>query len=542
MKAGKVTLVGAGPGDKGLLTLRGAEALATADVVLYDSLVGAEILNLIAPGAERIDVGKHAGNHPVPQADINRMLLEKAQAGQYVVRLKGGDPFVFGRGGEELELLAENGVDFEVVPGVTSAIAGPAYAGIPVTHRDYASSVHFITSQAKNNEKPNINFDALVAGGGTLVFLMGVDTLDAICKGLLEAGIDPDTPAAVVQSATLPNQRQFVGNVTNLPEVARANSVASPALIIVGKVCELANDYNWFTRRPLFGKRIAVPRVRSEESRLAAALRILGAQVDEISVATLKPIFGLSSQLEDALARIAEYDWLVFTSAYGVEVFFAALLGERDVRALGHLRFACVGAETTRALSAYGIYADFTPASYSGFDLATGLSALVAPGERVLIARARDGADQLIQVLQAAAIDFDDIAIYQRVTAQQESVEQSAQPEPGQQSMSASTVCTMTDETVEELAETAEEYTPASTSNNASLAADYDLFAFTSSSAVEGIAQLMPPEALGNIKAFCIGERTAQSASAFGMQVFTSEQASIDSLTQEIVRYIQNGD
>lgn len=246
---GKVVLVGAGPGDPGLMTLKGKQRLEAADVVVYDRLVGPEILDMIPPSAERIDVGKNAGNHPVPQEEINQILLRKALEGRNVVRLKGGDSFVFGRGGEELELLIRHGVPFEVVPGITSAIAGAAYAGIPVTHRDYAASLHLITGHRRADGALEIDYDALCRAGGTLVFLMSVASIGEICDGLLTAGMAGDMPCAVVENATLPRQRKLTAPLRDMPRTVRDEGVRSPALFIVGRVCVLSDEMDWFTPR-----------------------------------------------------------------------------------------------------------------------------------------------------------------------------------------------------------------------------------------------------------------------------------------------------
>ena len=246
-----VSLVGAGPGDMGLLTLKGADRIRNADVVLYDRFVSPDILAMIPDTAQLIDVGKNAGDHPVPQDEINRLLLEYAKQGENVVRLKGGDPFVFGRGGEELELLWQNDIPFEVVPGVTSATSGAAYAGIPMTHRDCASSFHVIASHAKNNETVNINYSALIGAGGTLVFMMGVSSITDVCAGCISAGMEKDMPAAIVENATMSQQRKFIGTVETLPSIARDNEVKSPAVIIIGKVCSLSERFDWFSTKPL---------------------------------------------------------------------------------------------------------------------------------------------------------------------------------------------------------------------------------------------------------------------------------------------------
>ena len=278
--SGKVTLVGAGPGDPGLLTVKGLRALEQADVVVYDRLVSPAVLERIPAAARRIDVGKEASRHPVPQHQINRILLEEAQAGHNVVRLKGGDPFVFGRGGEELQALAREGVEFAEIPGITSAIAAAAYGGIPVTHRDCASSLHIITGHAREGAELNIDFEALVQTRGTLVFLMGVTALPAIVKGLLEAGMDPDMPAAMVEQGTLPSQRRCGAALKALPDRAAEMGIRSPALMIVGRVCALAEELCWFERLPLHGKRILVTRPgdragsRSEERRVGKECRL----------------------------------------------------------------------------------------------------------------------------------------------------------------------------------------------------------------------------------------------------------------------------
>ena len=245
MKQGKVWLVGAGPGDMGLLTLKGKEALEQADVVLYDKLVGTGILNMIPDSAQKINVGKCAGNHTMPQAEINLLLLSEAQKGNHVVRLKGGDPFLFGRGGEELELLEKHHIPFEVVPGVTSAVSVPAYAGIPVTHRNFASSVHIITGHKKADENDALDFTALSQLEGTLVFLMGVSALDNICSGLVQAGKSADTPAAILEQGTTAHQRRIVADLKTLPEKAKQANIQTPAIIVVGTVCTLAEQFAW---------------------------------------------------------------------------------------------------------------------------------------------------------------------------------------------------------------------------------------------------------------------------------------------------------
>ena len=321
---GNVILVGAGPGDPGLLTQKGRQALEQAQVVVFDRLVSPAILALIPPGAEAIDVGKESSHHLVPQEQINRILLEKALAGKRVVRLKGGDPFLFGRGGEELELLAEQGIDFQVVPGVTSALSVPAYAGIPVTHRDFCSSLHIITGHAKAGSELHIDFDALRRTGGTLVFLMGVSSLPKICQGLLEAGMEPSMPAAVVERGTLPSQRKVVSTLEKLPERAREARIKSPAIIVVGKVCSLSDRFDWFDRLPLKGKNVVVTRPADRIGTLAEQLRRLGADVTEYPC--IRTVARESNpELDQAIENLCQYRWLVFTSPAGPGIFFDRL-------------------------------------------------------------------------------------------------------------------------------------------------------------------------------------------------------------------------
>jgi len=488
----RVSLVGAGPGDAGLLTIMGTRRIQSADVVLFDRFVSKEILAMIPVSAEVIDVGKNAGSHPVPQSGINRLLLEKAKQGFNVVRLKGGDPFLFGRGGEELELLAENGIPFEVVPGVSSAIAAAAYAGIPVTHRDYVSSLHIISGHAKNNETPKINYNALVRTNGTLVFLMGVTAVEEICKGCIAAGMSKDMPAAIVENATTSKQRKFVGTVETLPVIVRENAVKSPATIIIGMVCGLSGRYDWFSQRPLFGTHIIVARVKPGISKLSERLREMGAHVTELLCAKITPLTVPGCLLEKALENIADYSWLVFTSSIGVNVFFNYLIEAKiDIRQLHHIRIACVGTETEKEVGKRGINTDYCPGEYNGAALALGLCKIIKSGERVLIARAKDGAEDLTRVLTEAGINYDDVAIYEKTRW------------GGHWLLSDA------------------EYAPLQV-------------AFTCSSSVEIFAESMIDIDFSKIKAVCIGERTAGTARSYGMEAYVSTEATIDSMVKRI--------
>ena len=424
---GKVTLVGAGPGDPGLLTRKGLEALERADVVVYDRLVSPAILALMPEGAVKINVGKEASRHPVPQEQINRILLEQAQQGHNVVRLKGGDPFLFGRGGEELELLAEHRIPFEEVPGITSAIAAPAYGGIPVTHRDCCSSLHIVTGHQRAGKELAIDFEALVRTGGTLVFLMGVSALPTICAGLLDAGMAPDTPAAVVERGTTPAQRRVSATLAELPRAAEAAAVQSPAVIVVGDVCALADQFDWFDHLPLKGKRVVVTRPRERAGTLSARLRALGADVWEYPCIATVPI-PPCPDVDGALERLSGYEWLALTSPAGVDAVWACLDGKGlDARALGGLKLAAIGPGTAKALAGHGLRADYVPEVYDAAHLGAGLPAR----GRVLILRAEEGSPALTEALKGRNIGYDDVACYRTVYENPRSDELRAAVESG---------------------------------------------------------------------------------------------------------------
>lgn len=369
---GKVYLVGAGPGDIGLLTLRGYQLLQEADLIVYDQLVGASIFSLIPPDTELISVGKYAGNHTMEQDKINQLLFTQAQAGKIVVRLKGGDPFLFGRGGEELELLKAHNIPFEIVPGITSALSVPAYAGIPVTHRDLSPSVHIITAHRKRGSQEEIPFSSLVAlGDVTLVFLMGVGKLEPICRGLMEAGKPCDTPAAIIQNGTRSNQKTVCATLETLPFQAKKAQISTPGIIVVGAVCSLSTQFQWIKNRPLFSKRILVTRPQNKPSTFAQKLRRLGAEVLECPLTSIHTL----SDFSDFYHHLSDYDLVIFTSTASVDAFFEDLIKtQTDLRTLSHLRFAVVGNGTKQALIRHGIFADFVPSIHTGAALGALLS------------------------------------------------------------------------------------------------------------------------------------------------------------------------
>ena len=489
---GKVTLVGAGPGGRELLTLAGAAAIEKADAVVFDRLVNEDILGLIPETAVRVNVGKENNHHPVPQDQINEILVRLAQEGKNVVRLKGGDCYLFGRGGEECEYLLENGVPFQVIPGVTSALAAPAFAGIPVTHRDFCSSVHIITAHARAGKPLQIDFDSLVKEGGTLVFLMGLTALEQVMAGLLAAHIAPDMPAAVIENGTRGNQRKVVATVSDLAPQVRAAGLKSPALIIVGKVCTLSDRLDWFTPLPLHGKTVVVTRPRERAGTLAARLRELGANI--IEAPCIETVERENVQpLADALRQ--KHDWAVFTSPAGVHAAVHALqkLG-RDLRALYGMKLAAIGRGTADALAGYGLTADLIPAQYDGEHLADALTAAMPQGGAALLLRAAAGGQILPEKLKAAGVYVTDVPLYDTEYRCAKADELRAMLEQG----------------------------------------TADVVTFTSMSTARGFVQAVGASDYTGFTALCIGEQTAQAARKYGMQVRVAQNATIDAMIDQL--------
>ncbi|MCQ3810060.1 MAG: uroporphyrinogen-III C-methyltransferase [Acidimicrobiia bacterium] len=403
-----VYLVGAGPGDPSLLTLRGAEVLASADVVVYDRLSVASLLDLAPPNAERISVGKQPGGPRTSQEDINALLVARGQAGQQVVRLKGGDPFVFARGGEEAAALAAAGVAFEVVPGITSAVAVPAYAGIPVTMRYSSTSFTVVTGHEDPAKgEGSVNWEAVAALGGTVVVLMGAVRCRAICDRIIAGGMAPETPAAAVQWGTRPNQRTLRATLATLADF----DPQPPATIVIGEVA--AADLAWFENRPLFGRRIVVTRAQPQAAAMAAELRRRGAEAIELPAIAFEPPED-HDRLARAAAEAGSYDWVVFTSPTGVARFFEHL---RDARSLGGVRVAAIGPGTAAALADRNVVADLIPEKYVAESLLEALSNEVGPERpgRVLIPRAETARDVLPDGLAAAGWDVDVVPAYRTV-------------------------------------------------------------------------------------------------------------------------------
>jgi len=403
-----VYLVGAGPGDPGLLTTRALELIAAADVIVHDRLIPAGALDGARPDAELVYAGKRGGGESTAQAEIERLLVEHGRRGRTVVRLKGGDPFVFGRGGEEAEALRAAGIPFEVVPGVTAGVAAPAYAGIPVTHRELASAVAFVTGH-EDPAKPEsaLDWDALAAFPGTLVVYMGVRRLDSITARLISAGRDPDQPAAVIERGTMAGQRVVTAALKTIAAQAAEEGVAAPAVALFGPVVALREELKWLERRPLAGLTVAVTRARAQTSELASRLRALGAAVVEAPAIRIARIDGPAPDL-------GGYDLLCLTSPNGVRVLFERLVrAGRDARALAGIQVAAIGPGTAAALAEHGVTADVVPDRFVAEGLVEALADV--PVNRALIARAAQARDVLSDALRARGAEVDVLALYETV-------------------------------------------------------------------------------------------------------------------------------
>ena len=411
--SGIVYLVGAGPGDPGLMTRRSLELIASADAILYDRLIPPGALDGARRDAELRYVGKEPGAAALSQEETNALLVELGRAGKRVVRLKGGDPFVFGRGGEEAEALAAAGVAFEVVPGVTAGVAAAAYAGIPVTHRDAASAVAFVTGH-EDPSKPDsaLDWEALARFPGTLVFYMGVKRLPLIAERLTAAGRDPGEGAAVIERGTYPGQRAVVDTLGGIAARVEAEEIRAPAITVVGAVAELRDTLAWLERRPLHGEVVAVTRARAQASGLADRLRGLGAEVVETPAIRIEPR-PVEGEVRAAIDRIREYALVCFTSPNGVHLFFDALTG--DSRLLSGATVAAIGPGTAAELVQHGIRADVVPERFVAEGLVDALAGIEVAGRRVLVARAAEARSVLPDSLRERGAEVDDVALYDTV-------------------------------------------------------------------------------------------------------------------------------
>jgi len=499
-EVGKVYLVGAGPGDPGLFTLKGVECMRRADVIVYDYLAGKPLLGYANPGAELIYVGKKGGDHTMKQPDINQLLVEKGLAGHVVTRLKGGDSFIFGRGGEEALALREAGVPFEVVPGISSAYAVPAYAGIPVTHRRVTTDVAFITGhEDPTKEESSIKWDKLSTGVGTLVFLMGVKNLPYIVENLVANGRDPETPVALIRWGTTPRQETLTGKLSDIVQRVKDAGFKAPAITIVGEVVSLREQLHWFEDRPLFGKKVVVTRSRAQASDLVDDLLAAGAVPVEFPTIKVAPPGDGYAALDGAIARLRggdgaadageaaangpAYDWIVFTSVNGVENFFERLNLEGDVRDLKGVKLGAIGPATAAGLKRRGLRPDYVPAEYRAEAVLEGLLKLGAAENRVLIPRASEAREVLPEKLAEAGALVEVVPAYDTVL-----------DDAGAQDM-----------------------------KNMLLAGEIDIITFTSSSTVKNFVKLLEGLDFSTLPASvtiaCIGPVTAETAQELGLRV-----------------------
>ncbi len=414
---GKVFLVGAGPGDPGLLTLRGRDCLGQADVVLYDYLANPALLTHAPEHAERLYVGRRGTGKYPEQASINRLLIAHAQAGKVVVRLKGGDPFVFGRGGEEAEALAAAGIAFEVVPGVTAAVAVPAYAGIPITHRTLASTVTIVTGHEDPTKTATaLDWPRLAATRGTLVFLMGMKHLSTITAQLMHEGLSPSTPVAMTRWGTRAYQHTLVGTLADIVTKAQAAGMEPPTVIVVGEVVQLRSTLNWFERRPLFGKRVLMTRAKDQAHELATRLASYGADPVEGSTISIVPPLDWTP-VDRAISEIHTYDWMIFTSVNGVNRFMTRLRAKGlDARCLAGRRLCCIGPRTAEELEQFGVRADLVPAEYQAEGVLAALNQQEIHASRILIPRAEVAREILPDQLRARGAHVDVVSVYRTLT------------------------------------------------------------------------------------------------------------------------------
>jgi len=496
MNQGKVWLVGAGPSDAELLTVKAKRVLEQAEVVVYDRLVGDSILLMMPESAEKIDAGKRSGNHTMPQEEMNCLLLKKAQEGKRVVRLKGGDPFLFGRGGEELTLLAEHGIPFEVVPGVTSAIAVAAYNGIPITHRDFASSVHIITGHKKKDEPLELDFDTLAKLEGTLVFLMGVSALEDICGGLMGAGKAKETPAALLSRGTTSRQDRVVSTLEKLADDVKAHPLMTPAIIVIGEVCALSGEFAWYEKLPLFGRKIIVTRPKERMASMAARLRSLGAEVLELPTIAIAPCSAETLPERGAvLENLDCYQYLVFTSPSGVDCFFDLLRDNHlDIRRFSNGKIAVIGAGTAAQLQKYGLLADLMPETYDAAHLGRCIGADCKDGDRILIPRARAGSQELVEeITKQKKVTIADLPIYDTIEKENPVLE-----------------------------------LPNLTKEDATVV-------FTSASTLRGFAKMTSGADYSHLQAVCIGVQTKAAAENAGFSnVIVAKEATVKAIVSAI--------
>jgi uroporphyrinogen III methyltransferase/synthase len=417
-KKGKVYIIGAGPGDPGLITLRGIQCIAEADVVVYDYLANEEFLGRARTDARLVYVGKKGGDHTLPQGEINQVLVDEARKGNVVARLKGGDPFIFGRGGEEAEVLREAGIAFEVIPGVTSAIAVPAFAGIPLTHRGYTSTVAFVTGhEDPTKEKSDIDW-AKLSGIGTLVFLMGVKNLASIARNLVAGGKSPETPAALIRWGTTPDQETLTGTLADIAAKAREQGFSPPSILVVGEVVSLRPRLGWFETKPLFGRGVVITRPEEQAAEFARLLSAEGARVILFPTIRIAPPASWEI-LDRAFESLGSYHWIIFTSANGVRHFFRRLRETgRDVRDLKGIRICTIGPATAAAVEGMGIRVDIVPGEYISEGVVRAFQGVDLEGKRVLLPRAQEARDVIPEGLTKLGASVDVVTVYSTVRSE----------------------------------------------------------------------------------------------------------------------------
>ncbi|NJD01988.1 MAG: uroporphyrinogen-III C-methyltransferase [Ruminiclostridium sp.] len=497
---GKVYITGVGPGDYKLITLKAIECISRADVIVYDRLVGGRILGFARSDAELVYVGKMPDNHAVPQDGINDILVHKALENKTVARVKGGDPFVFGRGGEEAEALRENGIEFEIVPGITSAIAVPAYAGIPVTHRDFCSALHIITGHERpDKDGSQVNYRELAGLHGTLVFLMGVKSLPEICSSLIRYGKDCKTPAAVIEKGTTREQRKITGVLDDIAFKASEAGVKSPAVTVIGDVVSVNEKLDWFPKGKLAGKRIVVTRAREQASKLVERIEELGGEAVEFPVIRIEKPDDYG-HFDSVLENVAEYGWIVFTSVNGVKAFFDRMRNNSiDIRALYGVKLAAVGEVTADELGRLGLKVDLMPDKFTTDALLEVFPEAAGDGGKVLLARADIAVRELSDGLKAKGYEVDDLTVYKTVVDMPLKEEMLEMLEAGR----------------------------------------IDYITFTSSSTVRNLVSILGTENIDKImgtKVVCIGPVTARTAEECGLgAVAVADRHTIDGLVEKLI-------
>ncbi len=504
-KNGTVYLVGAGPGDPKLITLRGKELLAEADVIIYDYLANPKLLEFAKEGAEKIYVGKKGGSRsPLHQEHIEQLMVEAAKTGKSVVRLKGGDPFIFGRGGEEAEALVAAGIPFEVVPGVTSAISVPTYAGIPLTHREMASTVAFVTGHEDPAKTGSLVDWAKLAGGpDTLVFLMGMGNLAGIVSELIRHGKDPKTPVALIRWGTYPFQETLVGRLDDIVEKVADEGMKPPVVMVIGEVVSLRNRLNWFESKPLFGKRIVVTRAKEQAPEFMALLSSYGAETISFPTIQIAPPPSWDA-LDAAIARIERYDWIIFTSVNGVQSFRKRLATLRkDLRLLKGISLCAIGPRTAAEVEAWGLQVDLIPSEFKAEGVLQALDERGISGKRFLIPRAKEAREILPEEIQKKGGAVDVVPVYQSV-----------RPDPDPATL----------ETI-------------------LLAKRVDMITFASSSTLRHFMEILGPQRqswLAGSATACIGPITAETAREFGLKVdVMPDEYTLPALAESIVDYFR---